>query len=285
MLMKPPLVTPATTPTATSWLLRSQAGSEVKLPLAPATTDAIAAVARLQRRQPEAIVAEILDAAVSGRLQAQRLVASPAGRTSATAAGVLVHGRLMEGLQKLAGAAGQPAGTYGAAVLADWLQGASAARLNLDCGQLFASDDARIKAWLPHQVRQALSDLADLLGMSDSDVVRSSVFAHLYGRLAYEQAVRAGAWRPSRRNDDIDFSDEPGDGRGSKPKAPRTALIEQIGKSETQFTVFMPTALRVQLWATAERAGMRASEYLRRHLATYLLGRLAVDALPLQAVR
>ena len=64
-------------------------------------------------------------------------------------------------------------------------------------GRLFAADEAKVQIWLPDLVRESLHELAYLLGMSDSDVVRSSVFAHPHGRLAYEQAVKAGAWRPS----------------------------------------------------------------------------------------
>lgn len=265
--------------------LRIQAGDEVALSLAPGTSAGIATVARLQQRQPEAVIVEILDVAISGRLRAQRQPAQPAAGTTAATAWALVPARLMEGLQRVAEASGQAAGPYGAALVSECLHGVSTVPLSVSGGYFFASDDARVKTWLPDQVHEALVELADALDGSASDVVRSSVFAHLYGRLAYEQAVVAGTWRPSRRYEDMNFSESPNASSARAPKAPRTALIEQIGKSEIQLTVFMPVALRAQLWATAERAGLRVSEYLRRHLATYLLGRQVANALPLQTCR
>ena len=267
----------------TIWTLRGDHGAEVSIALDGLCASDLNALATLQRQQGKVVIAEILDLTLNGRLHSEKYPSKPRADSSLDADATVVQPRLLDGLQRAAAAAGQNPGAYGAAIVAQFVHGMSRTIINPSCGGLFASDDAKVQIWMPEQVRTALQAFADLLGISASDVVRSSVFAHLYGRLAYERAVRAAIWKPARRHPEVQFSEQRSRSPDEESKAPRTVLIAQIGKSNRQFTAMMPSALKAELAAAAERRGMRSSEYLRRHLATYLLGRSAVDALPPQA--
>lgn len=240
-----------------------------------------------QRRQTADVVRQALTTCLHGRLQFERSSASkvtyaPADRSGGTT--VLIDQVCATGLATVASSTQLALPALVERVLAEHLFGTTHAPGDRSIQVLLHEDDSKVTASLPESVDVALKTLADLLEVSASDVARNCVFTHMYGRLAYERAVASGAWQPSRRFDGAMFSELPA-GSGDSEKAPRTALIEQIGKADRTFTVYMPTMLKTALWTTAERAGYRVSEYLRRHLATYLLGRLTADALPLAASR
>ena len=86
-------------------------------------------MARLQRRGPAAVVAEILNVALrAAAWQAERSQAlPPVGALAGPTA--VVHAWLADGLDRAARAAGRAAGTSGAAVLAKCLPGASTSPL------------------------------------------------------------------------------------------------------------------------------------------------------------
>ena len=173
-------------------------GAEMVLTPAPNLAANLATVARLQCRQPLSPRSSALPSAVacgaSDRLLSCRRKPGSAGGSGNGSR--QAHGRPGSGRQGRRPGLPAPARCRARRVPAGRLHYAA----RLGGGQLFATDGSKVQIWLPNQARQALQQLGELLGMSASDVVANSLSAHLYGRLAYEQAA-AGACKPSRRRD------------------------------------------------------------------------------------
>jgi hypothetical protein len=148
-------------------------------------------------------------------------------------------------------------------------------------------DDSPQKIWLPESLDDCLTVLCDRFKQSKSDLVRNALMVHVYGRLVFEQLVANGLWWPTRRTE---FPQEgrrkfslQGSGTVSSNKnlsdAPRPEFIKAFGKSTADIKVWMPFQLVRELSKLAEESGLTFSEYCRRALTAYYLGRTVMDPL------
>jgi len=262
----------------------------------------VGALSALQQLPAACVVRRMLSQHVLGRLRDHQAAVAPGARWSPAAfAGpadrVYCPAEVAAGLRALAARRGYEVAAYVSSALREGLHGIGLASAPLpdplhaatrQASNPYADDNDAVTAWLPERVHAALGELTGLLGMSRSDGLRNCIFAGIYGRLAYERAVLAGAWSSSRRRDDAMFSQAPSEDpasdavRASRPKvAPRVELIGQLGKSTVAFRAPLPALLKRHLDHVATQRGMPTSELLRRLLAAYLLGRAEANTLPL----
>lgn len=141
-------------------------------------------------------------------------------------------------------------------------------------------DDTAVKIWIPEVLDRCLSDLTERFDQSKSDLARNALMVHVYGRFAFEQLVANRLWKLTRRierEDSVKYSME-----GISVKladAPRPAFIQAFGKNTDDLKVWMPRKLRDAVASLGFDAGQTVSEYIRRALTAYYLGRTVMDPL------
>lgn len=141
-------------------------------------------------------------------------------------------------------------------------------------------DNAAVKIWLPEVLNDCLAELADRLEQTKSDLARNALMIHVYGRYTFERLVEQKQWRLRRRQQVEDTR------KFSLMKtslelrdSPRKAFIEAFGKNTEDLKVWMPRRLQEQVNALAIDVGLTLSEYMRRALTAYYLGRTILDPL------
>jgi hypothetical protein len=92
-----------------------------------------------------------------------------------------------------------------------WPTGVSVAVRTLPDAQGLLNTDAAVNFWLPDSVLNAADALGNELELTRSDVIRNSLFLHLYGRVFYEDCLAQEHWKTRWReaghfDDDIMFS-------------------------------------------------------------------------------
>lgn len=140
-------------------------------------------------------------------------------------------------------------------------------RADLDYG-LFSTNDAFIKVWLPDRLTSAIDRLSTVHQSSRPDVLRSILFKHIYGAMAFEGFVdwkhqldaRRRAASASAGSSTAQFSPRRSDG------------IEVLGKSDTNFKFWIPAKLKQDLSLLAKADGLGISDYVRKVLVRVLLG-------------
>lgn len=141
-------------------------------------------------------------------------------------------------------------------------------------------DNAAVKIWIPASLDVCLADLSVRFEQSKSDLARNGLMVHLYGRYVFEQLVANRIWKLSRRleqEDNVKYSME-----GIRIKledAPRPAFIQAFGKNNEDLKVWMPKRLKDSIEGLAIEAGQTLSEYMRRALTAYYMGRTVMDPL------
>lgn len=152
-------------------------------------------------------------------------------------------------------------------------------------GESLRADDASLTIHLPQELEGRIEALAGHHDLTKSDVIRNSLFLHVYGRLRYELWTAEGSWRPKRKSarqeakayldGDIKFSRpraheecEESSVKWSPPR--RSAFIRDHGKSGEGTRVFMPDLLKQRLQEVAVTKRLPVSEYCRRSLVTLI---------------
>jgi len=141
-------------------------------------------------------------------------------------------------------------------------------------------DDAAVKIWIPEVLDQCLEALGTRFEQSKSDLARNGLMMHVHGRLFFEQLVANRLWKLTRRVEReliIKYSME---GIGARLEDdPRPAYIKAFGKNTCDLKVWMPVRLKESLASLGYESGQTASEYMRRALTAYYLGRTVLDPL------
>lgn len=141
-------------------------------------------------------------------------------------------------------------------------------------------DDTSVKIWIPEPLDDCLTDLSARFEQSKSDLARNGLMIHVHGRYVFEKLVANRLWKLTRRierEDTVKYSME-----GIRIKledSPRPAFIQAFGKNTFDLKVWMPRQLKEDLESLAIDAGQTGSEYMRRALTAYYLGRTLMDAL------
>lgn len=141
-------------------------------------------------------------------------------------------------------------------------------------------DNTSVKIWIPEPLDDCLIALSARFEQSKSDLARNGLMIHLHGRLVFEQLVANRLWRLTRRieqEDTVKYSME-----GIRIKledSPRPAFIQAFGKNTFDLKVWMPKRLKEHLESLAIDTGQTGSEYMRRALTAYYLGRTIMDPL------
>ena len=140
-------------------------------------------------------------------------------------------------------------------------------RADLDYG-LFSTNDAFIKVWLPDRLTTAIDRLSAEHQSSRPDVLRSILFQHIYGAMAFEGFVNWKHQLDARRNA-ASASDGSPTALFSRQ---RTQSIEVLGKSDTNFKFWIPAKLKQDLSTLAKADRLGISDYVRKVLVRVLLG-------------
>lgn len=141
-------------------------------------------------------------------------------------------------------------------------------------------DNTSVKIWIPEPLDNCLTALSAHFEQSKSDLARNALMIHLYGRLVFEQLVANRLWRLTRRTEQEDTTKYSMEGISIKLEdSPRPAYIQAFGKNTIDLKVWMPRQLKEHLESLAIDCGQTGSEYMRRALTAYYLGRTKIDPL------
>lgn len=140
-------------------------------------------------------------------------------------------------------------------------------------------DDTALKIWIPEPLDDCLDILADRFEQTKSDLARNALMIHVHGRYIFEHLVENKLWRLRRRQqveDNRKFSLQ----TALKLRdSPRISYIRAFGKNTKDLKVWLPRCLECSITALASDAGLTTSEYSRRALTAYYLGRTTIDPL------
>jgi predicted DNA-binding protein len=140
-------------------------------------------------------------------------------------------------------------------------------------------DDTALKIWIPEVLDECLDRLVSRFEQTKSDLARNALMIHVHGRGTFEYLVENKLWRLRRRQqveDNRKFSLQT---TLKLRDSPRTSFIRAFGKNTKDLKVWLPRSLESSIAALAIDAGLTASEYSRRALTAYYLGRTTIDPL------
>lgn len=145
-------------------------------------------------------------------------------------------------------------------------------------------DDSSTRAWIPEVLDQCLDVLGEHFEQTKSDLARNALVIHVHGRLLFEQLVQSKMWRLRRRVQTDEEEPVRWLNQMTVPGrvAPRTAFIKAFGKNSCDLKVWMPKRLKDRLQSLADDADLPLSEYVRRALTAYYLGRMLADPMALE---
>lgn len=151
-------------------------------------------------------------------------------------------------------------------------------------------DNVAVKLWIPQVLEDCLVQMTEPLQQTKSDLARNALMLHVHGRRTFDALCEHKLWRVRRRQQ-VDEDAEHvkaliASGRKFNLQSfptpddpPRPAYIRAFGKNTVDLKVWMPRPLRESLNALAQQRSMSLSEYMRRALTAYYLGRTVIDAL------
>ena len=144
----------------------------------------------------------------------------------------------------------------------------------------YAVDDTAVKVWIPLLLDECLEILTQRFEQTKSDLARNALMIHVHGRYTFESLVEHQLWRLRRRQQIEDSRKFSLQGLSlNLSDSPRAAYIRAFGKNTRDLKVWMPRALHDKLVGLALDMELTVSEYLRRALTAYYLGRTILDPL------
>ena len=165
-----------------------------------------------------------------------------------------------------------------------WFDSSPGQKSPLLSPDVLLNTDASINFWLPESVLHCIDDLRHELDLTRSDIVRNTLFLHLYGRVFYEDCLTQGHWKTKWREYDggIMFSrksqssvaEDPTPPNPEKPKkepAPRTAFVAAYGKSRESIKIWLAPLMREHLELMANENSLNLADYVRRTLTSDLV--------------
>jgi hypothetical protein len=135
----------------------------------------------------------------------------------------------------------------------------------------FSSNDTYIKVALPELVDSVIDTLSARHESSRQDVVRATLFRHLYGSLAYDDFL---AWK---RETALYKQAESNSGPMLSPQ--RGISMHDIGKSTSNIKYWIPARMKEDLQAVAGASGDTLSVYVRLLLIRDFLGEAEYQSL------
>lgn len=169
----------------------------------------------------------------------------------------------------------------------------SPADLERIVGPHWQEDDSSLTIWLPEKALSEARLFAEHLDFTVSDLVRNTLFLHLWGRVGYAACLGDERWRQRRRLHEPDVSiklsiqrthvpeddealggglDGGTDLRGGGQLPRRVGRIAEHGKSAQACKVWLPAAMKRRLTFWAQDAGLRTSDHCRNVLLRALYG-------------
>jgi len=98
--------------------------------------------------------------------------------------------------------------------------------------------------------------------------------------MTFEALIENRLWRLRRRQEVVDNRKFSLEGTSLKLNdSPRSNFIKAFGKNTEGLKVWMPRSLQDEITALAIDVGLTPSEYMRRALTAYYLGRTKIDPL------
>jgi predicted transcriptional regulator len=144
----------------------------------------------------------------------------------------------------------------------------------------YDTDNASITLHLPESVDECLVELTERFEQTKSDLARNALMLHVHGRLQFERLVAQKLWRLRRRVEAEEIRRFNLQGYPTNiSDSPRKEFIAAFGKSTAEVKIWLPRPLLDEISELALNAEMSPSEYARRALTAYYLGRTKIDAL------
>ena len=134
---------------------------------------------------------------------------------------------------------------------------------------LFSSNDAFIKVWLPERIENVLDKLSTDHKVSRPDAIRAILFQHVYGVLMYEQFLE---WKRKKDEASQCYYQSPVPDAGAALFSRSRSSMEILGKSTTNLKLWLPARLKEDLLGVATQNSLGVSDYVRWTLARVLLG-------------
>ena len=146
--------------------------------------------------------------------------------------------------------------------------------------QSYAVDNTAVKIWIPELLDERLESLTHRFEQTKSDLARNALMIHVHGRYTFESLVEHRLWKLRRRQQTEDTRRFSLQGTSLKlSDSPRIAYIQAFGKNTKDLKVWMPRALQDELFRLGMDMGLTVSEYIRRALTAYYMGRTILDPL------
>lgn len=101
---------------------------------------------------------------------------------------------------------------------------------------LFSSNDAFIKAWLPERIENVLDRLSTDHKVSRPDAIRAILFQHVYGVLMYEQFLD---WKRKQDEANQCYYQSPVPDAGAALFSRSRSSMEMLGKSTTNLKLWL----------------------------------------------
>ncbi|MEN9780659.1 MAG: hypothetical protein RL014_1807 [Pseudomonadota bacterium] len=135
--------------------------------------------------------------------------------------------------------------------------------------EAFLENNAVIKVWLPTKLSERVDWLSAHVGASRPDVLRGTLFEHVYGAIAMRQLEVFAKKRLEEI--DIRFSRRQPDST-IKKSTPRNTNLEMLGKASDDFKLHLPQRLKDDLAGLAGIHRITTSHYVRKALVLELMG-------------
>jgi len=139
-----------------------------------------------------------------------------------------------------------------------------------DYSALLEKGDIAIKFWLPELMGTILNECCSLLNTTRSNLIRQTLFTHLYGRYdwlgLHERQVPGYRLGPPS---EVRFSKR-FDPSVLEPEPPK--LMQDMGKNTEDLKVWIPRKMKEDIQLLAQKADISISEMIREIIISTLIG-------------
>lgn len=135
--------------------------------------------------------------------------------------------------------------------------------------EAFLVNDAVMKVWLPVKLSERVDWLSAHMGASRPDVMRGTLFEHVYGAIAMRQL---GVFA-KKQLQEIDIRSSRQQPYSTiKKSTQRNINLKMLGKASDDFKLHLPQRLKDDLAGLARIHRITASQYVRKVLVLELMG-------------
>lgn len=151
---------------------------------------------------------------------------------------------------------------------------------------LFRSNDACLKLWLPEKLTTTLDRMSTVHESSRPDVLRRLFFEHVYGIEVFMALV---AWKKQQDDETLKARSVVMNKVFEIKRSTRRTNIETFGKATEDFKFWLPSPLKRELQILSKTSQLGVSDYLRKTLVRLLFGeraymnwQMAIGAIPVE---